>query len=352
MRSPLAVEWIPLEALWECFRTGDNVLARLQIGADPSTWQPVYCGQVAGDIARRQASDGGLLLAAVTAGVGQEQGTWRAAFLLDGLYQVQGNFVSRLAAHRAAEETLASALRGRESLPGVTSAPVFAQPVEEILSMLLVILDGGWQVASVSAYPGLWVALCVNDARTAVLDLVFRDDFRERGPQLPLERGERSLLDQAAVDLSAHPALSISDEIRRTVAARLLEKRVPFSMRQLDQHLYQVTVPAEHLTTLQTIIGEREASGLVDDDDVESAWFRSRGALISYTFSQPGYTAEYHYRYETPGMSGPGEFDVRDLSTLHKPGGDHQAAICAAIDGGELNPGASFLVEPCYAAWE
>lgn len=345
-QAPLA--WTPLAALWGYFGADDYAPARVQVGTEAHTWLRSASGEVAGAITRVCVSDGPLLVAAVCA---VAEGDWRASFVLDDLHLVHRGFRSQEDARRDADETLAGYLQQLGLVPGEPSPAVFDSPVEEILAMLAVLLDEGWQVAHVSEYPGIWIAVCINDARTALLDLAFTRDFRERGPLDLLDHSVRYMLDQPPADPASMRALAIPEEIKRLITLHLLEREVPFSVQPLTERLYRVTVPAVFLALLQEKIAEHAVSGLVDDDG-EQAWFRYRGALISYTLPEPGSVSEWHYRYEAQGMSGPMEFDVRDLSTLRAHREDHRAAIVAAIDSGELHPDAPFLEEPSFAESE
>jgi hypothetical protein len=340
--------WTPLADQWDYFRQGDDAPARVQVGPEAHTWLSGASGKVEGAIARVCVPDGRLLVAAVYAvAAGQGESDWRASFVLDDLHLVHHGFSSQEEARRDAEETLATELQRLGGVSGESCALGFDSPVEEILAMLAVLLDDGWQVAHVSEYPGTWIAVCINDARTALLDLAFARDFRYRGPLDLLDHSVRYLLDQPPTDPAASGPLAISEEIKRMVALHLLDQQAPFSMEPLVGGLYRVTVPAGFLSILEEKLGELAASGLVDDDD-EMAWFRYRGALISYTLAEPGSVSEWHYRYEAEGMSGPKEFDVRDLTAPRDHRADHRAAIVAAIDSGELHPDASFLEEPAF----
>jgi hypothetical protein len=344
--------WTSLAAFWGYFGPDGYALAQAQVGTDPHNWLRGASGEVVGAIARVRVSDGRLLVAAVCSnGTDQGEGPWRASFILDDLYLVHRGFWSQEEARRDAEGTLVGYLEQQGLVPSASSEAVFDQPwrpVEEILAMLAVILDEGWQAAHVSEYPERWIAICINDARTALLDLSFTCDFRELGPQEPLEHSWRYRLDQPPTAPSGTCSLPISAEIKRRVALHLLERQVPFTMEPLTARLYRVTVSAGFLGLLQEKLAEHAASWLVDEDG-ELAWFRYRGALISYTRAEQGYTSEWHYRYEAEEeMSGPLEFDVRDLSTLAAHRQDHRAAIVAAIDSGELHPDAPFLAEPSF----
>ena len=145
--------------------------------------------------------------------------------------------------------------------------------------------------------------------------------------------------------------LSIPRTISQTIALYLIEEVVEFAMAPVGQQDYQVTVLRNIEQTLQAKINEQLESGLEDDDD-KVAWFRYKGALISYTIWQPGQTSDYHYRYETREMEEPMAFDIRDLHTQEREEGDHRKAIKAAIDSGELHPGAPFLQEHTPEEWE
>lgn len=343
----LPLAWTPLAALWGYFGADDYASARVQVGTEAHTWLRATSGEVAGAIARVCVPDGPLLVAAVYAvAAGQGEGDWRASFVLDDLHLVHRGFRSQEEARRDAEETLAGYLQGLGGVSGESSPVAFDSPVEEILAMLAVLLDEGWQVAHVSEYPGTWIAVCINDARTALLDLAFTRDFRELGPQDLLDHSVRYLLDQPPADPASMRALAIPVGIKRLVAGHLLERQVPFSMGPLTERLYRVTVPAVFLALLQEKIAEQAASGLFDDDG-ELAWFRYRGALLSYTRAD-GCPSEWYYRYETEEMEEQKEFDVRALSTLRAHREDHRAAIVAAIDSGELHSGAPFLEEPSF----
>ncbi len=143
---------------------------------------------------------------------------------------------------------------------------------------------------------------------------------------------------------------SISSQIKRMIASYLLAQSVAFSMEPLPEGRYSIRVSAEVVPRLQAEIGRVLERGIVDDDDL-MAWFRYKGALISYVEQKPGYTAEYHYRYQTAGMAGARKFDIRDMTPFAEEH-DHGATIKRAFDLGELHPHAPFLQEPDYEVWE
>jgi hypothetical protein len=143
---------------------------------------------------------------------------------------------------------------------------------------------------------------------------------------------------------------SISEEVKGIIATYLLARSIPFSMLPLPESRYLILVPAREKPGLRAEIERVQERGVVDDDETLT-WFRYKGALISYIEKEPGYTAEYHYRYQSSAMEAPMEFDVRDLATYQK-GDDHSRAIKAAIDNGDLHAEALLLEESSIELWE
>jgi hypothetical protein len=263
-------DWQTLDDRWSYFTEQDFALPDILAAGGHRAW----CWQsstATWSLTRVYVPDGRLVLAAVLAVESEQEGcVWRASYLLDDLHLVHEGFDTQQAAKRDAEETLSGYLLREGLLPGAYYRVGFDTHVEEVLAMLTLLLDAGWQVAHVTAYPGLLLAVCINDARTALLDLAFPHDFRERGPQDVVDRSVRYMLDRPPADQSLPRSLFVPVQIRRSIVMHLLERQVPFSVEPVTERLCRVSVTARDLPALQEKLEQHTASSLVDGNDEEA----------------------------------------------------------------------------------